>query len=466
MFAKQISGLRAAVIVTLVACSQNVFAATYYVDDSAGNDSNDGLSQSSALRSVTAAGALSLRPGDSVFFRRGQDFAGTLSISDNGNQSEPIRISAFGGGNERPVLFGLSISGDWVTVDGIDIDHEKDGSDAIRVRGGRSLVFRNMEVRNGTRDAFDVDNADGLLVEDVEIHHFLNGSFGSEDDSHGLAITNTDGVTIRRTNIHHVSGDSIQADPNRKPGGIATNILVEDSVFWTGPLSSPFNSGWPAGASPGENALDTKVLKTGFENEIRMKITLRNITAYGWTAVPEISNRAVFNLKEKIDAELDRVTVYDSEIAFRVRGSLGNADTRISNAVVYDVGTAIRAEDNVTGLEVLNSTFGDGIDRMLRHAGGSGGTGSWTMLNNAFLSSKPSEAGDSSNVVAQSSDFVNPSSRNYALAAGSSLINQGVAVNGVTLDREGAARVAPFDIGAYEFGNAIVRPNPPVLTAQ
>ena len=464
MFPIKFPGARTGIMLTLVACSQHVLAATYYVDVSNGNDNNNGLSTASALQSVSGANGLSLDAGDSLLFRAGQTFAGTLSISADGSQQQPIQVGAFGSANSQPLLYAISITGDWVTINGVDVDHRKDDSDAIRVRSARSVSFRNMEIRNGTRDAFDVDKADGLVIEDVEIHHFLNGSFGSEDDSHGLAITDTSGVALRRANIHHVSGDSVQVDPNRTPGGISTNILLEDSVFWTAPLTQTFNAGWPAGASPGENALDTKVLKSGYQSEIRMQITLRNIIAYGWTAVPEISNRAVFNLKEKINAKLDRVTVYDSEIAFRVRGALGNADTVISNAVVYDVDTAIRAEDDVENLKVFNSTFGNGINRMLRHAGGSGGTGSWSFLNNAFIGPKPSEANEGSNLVAQTSDFTNASGRNYRLSAASSLIDQGVAVTGVDFDRDGKSRSAPVDVGAYDAGSTIVRPNPPVLS--
>jgi len=304
------------------------------------------------------------------------------------------------------------------------------------------------------------------LVEDVEIHHFLNGSFGSKDDSHGLAVTDTDGITIRRANIHHVSGDSLQVDPNRSPGQISDNIIIEDSELWTGPLAETFNSGWQAGDSPGENAIDTKVLKSGFANEIRLKITLRNVTAHGWTAVPEISNRAVFNLKEKISAELDRITVYDSEIAFRVRGALGNAKTVISNAVIYDVGIAIRAEDDLTGLRVYNSTFGHGVTEQLRHAGGSGGVSSWDWRNNAFVGSKPSEASDPTNIVAMDSDFIDANARNYSLTSASTLVDAGAVISIVTVDRDDNPRFAPYDSGAYELQNSGPRPNPPILVVE
>lgn len=442
-----------------------LLAATFYVDSISGNDSNNGLSEASAFQSVSHVNSLTLTAGDSVLFRRGQSFDGVLDVNESGSGSAPITFGAWGSG-EDPTVYEISLSGDYLVVGDLVVDHRKDASDAIRIRGARNCILRNMVVRNGTRDAIDADQADGLLVEDVEIHHFLNGSYGSKDDSHGLAITNTNGITIRRANIHHVSGDSLQSDPNRSPGQISDNILIEDSELWTGPLEEDFNSGWQAGNSPGENAIDTKVLQSGFANEIRMKITLRNVIAHGWTAVPEISNRAAFNLKEKISAELNRITVYDSEIAFRVRGALGNAETLIANAVIYDVGIAIRAEDDLTDLRVYNSTFGHGVAEQLRHAGGSGGVSSWDWRNNAFVDSKPNEASDPTNIVATESDFIAVNDRNYALSPTSILVDAGAEISIVNADRDGNPRSAPYDTGAYELQNAGTRPNPPILVIE
>ena len=441
----------------------HVSAATYYVDSVNGSDANSGLSTSAALQSTAAANSLSLNPDDSVLFRRGQNFGGLMDIGSNGTSSNPIIIGAWDSGND-PVLNEIRVSGDYVIIENLVVDHEKAASDAIRIRSGRNCIIRNLELRNGTRDGIDADQADGLVIENVEIHHFLNGSFGSEDDSHGITATNTDGITIRQANIHHVSGDSFQADPNRSPGNITDNIVIEDSVLWTGPLQENFNAGWVAGDSPGENAIDTKVLKSGFANEIRMKITLRNVTAYGWTAVPEISNRAVFNLKEKITATMDRITVSDSEIAFRIRGALGNADTTITNTVIYNVDKAIRSEDNLANLFVFNTTFGDGIANPLQHAGGSGGTTTWDWRNNVFVGPKPSEASDQTNVIASASDFISSSQRDYRLSLASSLIDVGVFLSGVVVDRNNSPRSAPYDSGAYDLSSSGPRPNPPTLT--
>ena len=73
---------------------------------------------------------------------------------------------------------------------------------------------------------------------------------------------------------------------------------------------------------------------------------------------------AAFNLKENISATVDRVTVYDSEIAFRLRGA-GSAATgawvTVKNAVVHTVTKAFRYEDNIQNLKIWNSTIGSTV---------------------------------------------------------------------------------------------------------
>lgn len=451
-------------IVAMAGASSEALAVTFFVDASAGSDGNDGRSESAALATVAAVNGLALGPGDRVLFRRGQSFAGSLDINDNGTSAARIVIGAWGPGTARPRLFGATVRGDFVTLEGLLFDHEKDASDTVRIRDARDCIIRDAEIRNGTRDGIDAAGARNLLIEDVEIHHLLNGSLGSQDDAHGIVATNTDGITIRNADIHHVSGDAFQADPNRVPGQITQNVLIEGSTLWTGPLEADFNAGWRAGDSPGENAIDTKVVTSGFESEPRMQLVVRDTVAYGWTASPAIPNRAAFNLKEKIAIVLDRVTVFDSEIAFRLRGARGNADTTIRNTVIFDTDIAIRTEDGLGNLRVEHTTFGRNIGQTLRIVG-SADTGSWNWTNNAFVGPVPS-IGGVANLAADASDFASLAADDYRLAPGSALIDAGALVAGVSTDRNGAARDARPDVGAFEAGAATganVPPAPPVL---
>lgn len=88
---------------------------TYYFSAD-GNDNSSGLSPSAAWKSMGKLNAFTFREGDSIRFRRGDTFAGTLNLFANqvGNQ---LYFGAYGPG-ERPVLTGLKKLTAWKKVGG------------------------------------------------------------------------------------------------------------------------------------------------------------------------------------------------------------------------------------------------------------------------------------------------------------------------------------------------------------
>ena len=69
---------------------------TYYVSQNDGNDTNDGLSKSSAFATQIAINRLTLKPGDRVLLARGSVFEGQfLQIKDSGTKESPIEIGAY-----------------------------------------------------------------------------------------------------------------------------------------------------------------------------------------------------------------------------------------------------------------------------------------------------------------------------------------------------------------------------------
>lgn len=72
----------------------------YYIDFFGGNDSLDGLSPQCARRRQES---LILNAGDSVLFKRGTEFCGTLNIV-SGDEDNPIKYGAYGQGSE-PIFY-------------------------------------------------------------------------------------------------------------------------------------------------------------------------------------------------------------------------------------------------------------------------------------------------------------------------------------------------------------------------
>jgi hypothetical protein len=249
--------------------------------------------------------------------------------------------------------------------------------------------------------------------------------------------------------VHTFSGDAFQIDPGRSSPGWG-DVLIEGCRFWLRPLPEPVN-GFAAGVVPGENAIDTKA-SASFP---RATITIRDSEFHGFRD-GLIGNMAALNLKEHIDAVVDRVTVHASEIAFRLRAP---ASVRVQNAIVHSVAHGVRYEDDIQGLRIWNSTFGRDVGRPFTPA--SSASSVLEVRNVAVLGTLlPAEAGGGSNLALPAAAFVNAGAHDYRLSAASAAADRGVAIVEVTADRQGTARPqgAAYDIGAYERP---VRPAPP-----
>jgi hypothetical protein len=93
---------------------------TYFVDCSAGNDSYTGRSQSTAWRSLGKASAAPLMPGDSMLFKRGCTWTGTLFLRRSGTASVPITVGAYGSGSLPRIQNGVdqvAIYGSYIIIE-------------------------------------------------------------------------------------------------------------------------------------------------------------------------------------------------------------------------------------------------------------------------------------------------------------------------------------------------------------
>jgi hypothetical protein len=283
-----------------------------------------------------------------------------------------------------------------------------------------------------------------VVVEQSHIHHCLNAA-GGRTDAHGIVAGAVRNLLVRDTSIHTFSGDAIQLDPGRSAPGW-DRITIERCRFWLEPLPAPEN-GFPAGTVPGENALDTKTLATA----PRAQVLVRQTEAWGFRG-GLLSNMAAFNIKENVDAQFDGVTVSRSEIAFRLRGPgpNGGAWARVQNGVIYDVGTAIRYEDDIERVQVWNTTLGAAISRFFRAA--SSTSAGLDVRNVLFLGPSSTMPGGLANMQATPAFFVDAAAHDYRLRRGVPAVDGGVSISSVNRDRILVTRPkGPYwDVGAYE----------------
>jgi parallel beta-helix repeat protein len=127
-----------AIIITLAANATN-----YYIS-SDGSDMNTGASSSTPWKSIDKLNSVfsTLSPGDSILFRRGDTFYGTITISRSGTAIAPITIGAYGTG-ASPVITGFKDVTSWTNI----------GNNIWQSDSISSLSYTNMLTVNGVNTA-------------------------------------------------------------------------------------------------------------------------------------------------------------------------------------------------------------------------------------------------------------------------------------------------------------------------
>ncbi len=92
---------------------------TFFVDSENGQDSADGQSEERAWRSLGRVNAAELKPGDTLRFKCGGIWRGSL-LPDSGDETAPVTYASYGQG-AKPLLLGSlprSLPEDWVNIEG------------------------------------------------------------------------------------------------------------------------------------------------------------------------------------------------------------------------------------------------------------------------------------------------------------------------------------------------------------
>lgn len=430
-----------ATTVVIVGFCSPVHAAEIWVDAAAGGggDGSMGSPFNDLQQGIDAA-----QPGDTVHALPGT-YGAIRTVTDGGRQSRITVVSE----EPRQAIVqtqgtALEIDHDFHTFDGLVFDSMFGDDDGV-LGGGSNIEFLDVEIRNATRDCVDLGTSSDILFADSVIHHCVN--FFDPDnnaDAHGITGNSVFNLTVRDSEIYLVTGDALQLSPGRDPWD---NVLVERTTMWSGPIDMTIN-GWTEGEPIGENAFDTKVGEDLNGSGERPRATFRDVVAYGWRG--SITNQGAFTIKEEVDFVLDRATIFDCEIAGRLRGP---ATVRWQNVVMYDLDIGFRLEDDLPDPAFYNLTFGGEIGTLITDAGGEPVNPS--MQNLLFLADAvpPPADTDPSNIAVDGTVFEDAVGHDYRLLMGSTPADAGVAVAGVEEDRLGVPRPFgdAFDIGAYEW---------------
>ena len=91
-------------------------AASYYVDSTAGDDTNSGASPEKAWRSLEKINATTFQPGDKLLLKAGASWSGRLHPQGSGNATNRIVLDRYGGGTP-PAIHGGGIFGGTVLLE-------------------------------------------------------------------------------------------------------------------------------------------------------------------------------------------------------------------------------------------------------------------------------------------------------------------------------------------------------------
>lgn len=150
---------------------QNTGKTTYFIDCASGNDSNNGISATSAWKTLGRANTITFKPGESLLLKKDCSWSSPLTIQGSGTTSSGILISSFGSGLKNPEV-SRNTNGAAVSVKGAFITIEN-----INTKSASTAVDANCLISPGAGNP--VGNIQGFTFESGSHHNTLKNSMAT-----------------------------------------------------------------------------------------------------------------------------------------------------------------------------------------------------------------------------------------------------------------------------------------------
>lgn len=408
---------------------------TYYVSASNGNDSNNGISRTSAFKTISKAKDI-MTAGDKVIVLAG-NYNERVMIYTSGASGSPIVYEAEG----RVVMKGFTVYANYVHIDGFEItnnDNHWRESIGVFVQG-KYCEVRNNYIHNVNLQGIrilgqtpDSPDTKGCVLKNNRIYkatlagieisgqsHLVQGNDISRtlqngtSDADGMRFQGS-GHVIRKNSIHDIRlSDPENVDPHidcLQTWGPAYNILIEQNYF--------------------ENMNDNM---QGFMmeevNSPVQDITIKNniIKAFRFMNLWSCDNSIIVNNTLKSELNYSGASGYGIELH-------NSPNSKVQNNLMIDVGRHRFAYVAIDGTSSQGLVIGYNCIYM---------TDGQAPVGSAY----------SHDLWQVDPKVVGISSNDFHLTSNSPLINSGTAISGVTNDYEGNSRpyASSFDIGVYEY---------------
>lgn len=222
---------------TMILSCVSASAATYYVSNS-GNDTNSGLSETAAWRTIEKVNQQTFLPGDKILFESGGVWSGSLWVRGSGTKGKLIEVGKYGTGS-KPVINGdgenaavFLYNQQYVKVSDLEITNrgEEQWRYGVYVCGYSVGALYGIELRNLT-----VHDVNGIYTKNPESkdNHWNGGIVVS---ARGSVATRFVGLVIDGCEIYDVARSGIVTWSNmytiydKKPEGMTWQMKISNNL--------------------------------------------------------------------------------------------------------------------------------------------------------------------------------------------------------------------------------------------
>jgi len=177
----------------------------YYIDAINGSDGNDGISSTTPWKTISKVNSHQFNPGDTILFKKEQEWNETLEIHLSGSSQQPIIYASYGDGKKPCITTdkGLCIEIDdaeYIIVKDFELKESKKG---IKIRGDTDgkINLEHLCIHNITESSsIRIENRENVTIKSCEISDCKQGGgisaggkelFWSSLKNHHITIINS-----------------------------------------------------------------------------------------------------------------------------------------------------------------------------------------------------------------------------------------------------------------------------------
>ena len=292
---------------------------TYYVSAS-GNDNNDGLSESTPIKTTKKLNKLSLVAGDTIAFKRGEIFTGaSLEINASGSDENPITVCSYGSGDKPKIL--------------------AQQYDAIKFTNASNLVIRDLEII--------VHGAERVSENTPAQVYGISGYYDVIDNYKNVYIYNN---TIHGSATQATSGIRIHAfiSKNDAYQNLLSNVHIKGNEVYDLGMAGIFTDSWiyDFSASGGAMNCDPQTFTNVYVNQNK---------TYNIAQIP-------IYLECCNNSEINRNYVYNSAMGINGNAWLNIGQCGIMTLGCYDTDVMYNEVYNIHNANIFFDGMGIDID--------------------------------------------------------------------------------------------------------